>query len=429
MKAVIERYYLPAILVLCVLEMLARVLLFEIHPFANYDGVSYLIAWDELRAGALSVFRTPLYPAFIGPLFDYLPESRALAVMGSVQFGLFLLSVVAFDRLGRLMKLPSGLRIAALSVYALLPGGMYSYALRTLTDGPSASLELIWLAALFSWRRDGKRLTYILQAVLLLLLIALRPANTVCLVTLACVAVYWARIHVPVGFTGRAALTVAVAGIILGAYSLDVRAKYGNFSPSCVSYNNGLFMISHYEPYESAVAAACDAFEAVNAPHHRVDSCGNTVIHDLPYLQRIRHSVEGSDTTLTLALAMRRELENYSATHTGIWLRTRSAALRTMAFYSSDMLRIPNCIYGLFAIVALVFLIGHIRRQPESPSDIMLALWLIIAGVSFLTAISAPTDWGRLLIPAFGPMLLLGAAIARISARLIRGNGTRKSEE
>lgn len=232
---------LQLIYTISIIVSLSFILLF--HPIEFNDTPSYLRAWDNLSNGQLDTFRTPLYPVFIGSAMSLFGKAWGWVVI-IVQYAIFLLSIKYFHRLS------SGLlnekwALATTAFYAIYPT-FNSWGNLILTDSLGLSLSVFLFYACYRIIKEGSLRHIILMALLLLLLLALRPSNISLLIPAAFsfLLLLFVKEKRKAGILGLAG--AAFCSFLLIGYSFKIKEKTGVFTPSTVSVSNNLTIARMY---------------------------------------------------------------------------------------------------------------------------------------------------------------------------------------
>jgi len=232
---------LQLIYTISIIVSLSFILLF--HPIEFNDTPSYLRAWDNLSNGQLDTFRTPLYPVFIGCAMSLFGKAWGWVVI-IVQYAIFLLSIKYF------LRLSSGLlnekcALVTTTFYAIYPT-FNSWGNLILTDSLGLSLSVFFFYACYRIIKEGSLRHIILMALLLLLLLAIRPSNISLLIPAAFsfLLLLFVKEKRKAGILGLAG--VAFCSVLLIGYSSKIKEKTGVFTPSTVSVSNNLTIARMY---------------------------------------------------------------------------------------------------------------------------------------------------------------------------------------
>lgn len=213
------------------------------HPIEFNDTPSYLKAWESLSSGQWDTFRTPLYPAFLGCLQTLFGKAWKWAAV-IIQYAIFLLSIKYFHLLAAgLLKEKWALITTAF--YAIYPT-FNSWGNLILTDSLGLSLSVFFFYTCYRIISEGSFRHSFLMALLLLLLLALRPSSISLLIP-AAFSFFLLLFVKEKRLAGILSLTgIAVCSILLVGYSLKIKEKTGVFTPSTVSVSNNLTIARMY---------------------------------------------------------------------------------------------------------------------------------------------------------------------------------------
>ena len=394
--------------VLCSLLLIAGFGVCEI-----YDSFSYIDAWDSLSEGRLDALRTPVYPVFLHVL--------------SVLFGLrhYLLAAICFQHLFFLVSLGSFYRLAErfctshetvfwLSlVYGVLPA-ITSWNNCILTESLALSGTVILLEAVFRTKEKPTVLRAVFVALLLTLLLLLRP---IFIYIIPVFIVY--SVALQIGRKGRKGGWYIGAGVLLSSlcfilYMNEYKKEYGIFSSSNVSIINqyyiarqnnlidttairdeglkadiGQYFLRHGEKVEDLSLVWEEAQEIVT--RHRLDV--------------IRESLETTARGNLVETARSVKNRFVSSAQKPLWFSPIwriSVCFYTFGFYL-------NTLY-LFLLLYTLFLLYRIFKNKSLPWDTLLLYMLGVSNI-IVAVVGAQDEWGRLIFPSMPIWFLLAGQV------------------
>lgn len=233
----------PLRLIYAVSVIVSLIFILLFHPIEYNDTPSYLRAWESLSSGQWDTFRTPLYPAFIGCLQTLFGKAWKWAAV-IIQYAIFLLSIKYFHLLAAgLLKEKWALITTAF--YAIYPT-FNSWGNLILTDSLGLSLSVFFFYTCYRIISEGSFRHSFLMALLLLLLLALRPSSISLLIP-AAFSFFLLLFVKEKRLAGILSLAgIAVCSILLVGYSLKIKEKTGVFTPSTVSVSNNFTIARMY---------------------------------------------------------------------------------------------------------------------------------------------------------------------------------------
>lgn len=375
------------------------------------DTPSYVDAWQNyLRHGNLDVFRTPLYPYYIG-LCQWLGGEAWMHVLIAGQMVCYLAAVGLFFHLLRrllcsghgsracITTLRQGLVIyGATFVLAVMPTFQKFLCLGA-TEGFAVvgSLCLCAVAVrFFSAERPWPWAALLL--LLSLAMVSLRPSLLTVPLTLLATALVliWLR-----PYRRRAIMLIGVGVVTLAGvamYCSRIERLTGMFTPSTVSAVNqysAMRLGGYYYPElfdDPSIAATIDT---INDKHH----CNfyARTLYEASDIIGERYSWAILADYNAEAMALHPEIK---------WKLIGSHALQSVMppYYKS-------LIFYIVALLFLIFLFTLQKRREREPWRFAAAvlMWIYASGTIATSIIGAQSDWERLNQPAFIVIILMAA--------------------
>lgn len=404
----------PVILcvILC-LGALASVYYYSISGQWHFaDTPSYVDAWENyLSHGHLDVFRTPLYPWYIG-LCQWLGGESWMQVLVAGQIVCYLGAVAVFFHLLRrlicgrgngshayIATLRQALVVYGITlIFAVMPTFQKFLCLGA-TEGFAVigSLCLCAVAVrFFSTGRPWPWAAWLL--ILTLAMVSLRPSLLTVPLTLtaAACALVWVRQY------RRKAIMLLGIGIItlagVGVYCTRIERLTGLFTPSTVSAVNqysALRLGGYYFPElfkDPSIAAAIDTIDDRN--------------HCNFYARTL---YEASDI-----IGDRYGWQTLADYNSDVKTAHPEIRLKLIAGHVTQSVMPPyykSMVFYLLALLFLFFLYKLWRKRKEASWRFPAALlmWIYVGGTIMTSAIGAQSDWERLNMPAFAVIILLSA--------------------
>ncbi|MCC8174719.1 MAG: hypothetical protein LIO65_10295, partial [Odoribacter sp.] len=213
----------------------ALYLLFD-EPHIGTDTWSYIEAWNTISQGHLSVFRTPVYPIFLGFLQRIFGDNNIFWPVTIIQYGVMLLSIKYFFRTTGFLMYSMNKRIFICLLYVLHPT-IFQWATYIQTEA-FATAGIVFLLFIMgkTWSINAKFHQYIILGLLSSLLILLRP-GFICLIPI--LIIY--SIILSIKHNQRCIIyflpTIITLSLVLG-YGLCYKKSFGIFGLSNVSTYN-----------------------------------------------------------------------------------------------------------------------------------------------------------------------------------------------
>ena len=221
-------------------------LLVYLGPVNHYDTNSYILAWNNSWSqGEIDVFRTPIYPIFLGILKSCFGEKTYLWAATIIQHIIFIASVYCFSLLTRRCIKRGTLSFCITFIFLLLPliTKVNNYIL---TESLSVSGIIFLLSSLQLMQKTGKTYSIFIHTCLLLSLIFLRPSF---IYLLPILFLYWIIIgfkkeNIKKSLWGITSVLVVTSCILI--YMFEFEKKYYIFSTSNVGTFNQLWIAREY---------------------------------------------------------------------------------------------------------------------------------------------------------------------------------------
>ncbi len=390
-------------------------------PIEYNDTPSYLSAWENWSQGKMDTFRTPLYPMFLGAVKGMTGKAWGWAAI-LIQYAIFILSVKYFHKMAK-MLLKDRAALIVTAIYAIYPT-FNSWGNLLLTDSLGMSLSVVFIFAGFKVIMEGSiRHTYI-ATLMLVLLLALRPASVSMLIpaALSFFLVLFIKEKRMAGILGLAG--IAVCSVCLLVYCAKVKEKTGIFTPSTVSAANDLTIARMYgyllpEAIEDAHLSEVlrDNYEKYGLELQEgpvfYGAIGNLM--DEFSVAEMKKAVNNS-IRLNPALWFKALVKRF-------YLASLTPATRS---YASDLFRIHplfpiniGIVILLLTVYSIIIVIQLFSRRFPVANIFLATTSLCVIGVSI---IGAQHEYSRLILPAMPCILIV---IAQLLENLKLGNSIR----
>ena len=362
--------------------------------FIEFDTASYIYAWDNsFSHGVIDVFRTPVYPVFIG-LMKLLFGKHFLYAIIIVQHIVFVISVYYFHKLlCYLIKSSTTIQIITL-IYIIIPATS-SWANCILTESFAMSSTIFLFYNIISFHKKASISNVIWISFWVLFQIMLRPA---CLFFIPAVAIVWIiylKEHFKYAIYGI--LGIIIVGFIEIGYCAKFKDNYGFFAPSFVSTYNNCWIAFPNGLMDSSYTDNPQYKEFINTYNGKKVWAPNVV--DKYGLLTVQKSISESqqDKPIQWSIQACRRLMQASI--------TPLFASNTGSIILRDLLGLNiNILYILLTGYAITLI--YRRHKTKSFSKISLLIWITVMGNLSMVIIGAQNSWGRLLAPSL-PLIFI----------------------
>ena len=207
---------------------------------ADCDTPSYLDAWDSFTNGTIDLFRTPVYPVFLGILKNVFGQPLYMWVAIIIQHLIFLLSIGVLYKLIRLFTNSSRIAFWITLFYCSYPGYTFTNNWGLITSfAISGCVFIIYLTVLLCkqptiWRGGGFTL-------MLLYLLFLRPGLVYFLPVFFLLWTLYLLKNIRVGIIGLTGVVIATLAVL--CYMKAFERQHGLFTFTGITVRNQ-FMIA-----------------------------------------------------------------------------------------------------------------------------------------------------------------------------------------
>lgn len=410
----------------------ALVLIYHHGPAFHYDTFTYEHAAVTLSQGEVDLWRTPLYPYLI-LFFRYLFGSAGPVMLCVFQQLLFLLSVMLLRHILRIAGTGRRTGIILTAFYLFVPYLVsWWYMCHIATELVSCFLFMLlgWLSIRIIVNPGSLKISDALWiALLLFLMVAVRPAN---IYLLPVYALIWLIVIISPKWRTAAGL-VGLAGVIavsaaVWEYRSAIKSRYGYDGITIISYINNYHFVRHYGLMKP---------ELVGNPELRRMLHDFNAFSDEDRYLPVNHYFNETHALLQIdscAVEMQHVVNKalvHDPANTG-----RALTSRLRADVSSNLLTInpdrwiyvalvpymPNmgCVY-LFLLICLAGIIVMWIRRRRFPW-LVAYLWGMVFTSHIAAMLGAMSDWARLTYGSFPFLLLLFAKALDCFISIVRSN-------
>ena len=360
----------------------------------EFDTTSYIAAWDNSWSkGIIDIFRTPIYPIFLGTLRSVFGNNFMLAVI-IVQHFVFLISIYYF-KLSLSWNVNSHTVVQWITlVYALLPATS-TWANCILTESFAISGIVFLFYNLFSCLHN-KKISYTLWVTFwLFILLMLRPAFLYLIPALIIAWLLLIKTNKRLAIIGIAG--VCIVGCIEFGYCNLFKERYGIFTPSCVSIYNQQYLAFQDSLMVPTFTNNC-GYQQYITEYNGKEIPASSSINDYGLIT-VSNAIHISQQTYTLAW-IKHAFMRFGYALTEPLLSAHGGSITLKNFFGLSI----NIAY-IFIITYLIILVYQILHHKKLRIT-SLILWITVVGNLITVIIGAQNSWGRLLLPSL-PLFII----------------------
>lgn len=401
-------------MLLAAAEAVVLTLLFSGGQTFN-DITSYLHSWEILQSGQPDIFRTPVYPIFIGIIGLVVPHSMFAAAVAACQFALFIVSIRPFAAIARRF-FPKGRTAVTLTyIYALFPA-ITSWCACILTESLAVTMSVFMVHHLLRAADTGSVKHSAAASLWMLVSVFLRPAM---MYMLPVTAVVWIMVlfqkrrrviaAAAAGFAG-----VAVTAAAMLAYCSCIERHYGIFTVSSVGMLNDYCTGRYFKCMDFGDIAdtgvreffeeAVDPDEIPHDANFKDDPVYDTALQRFGYV-RMKQAIgdmkraQGVHWYLN---AVKRMFSSHATVFTSYTPGISYVVNGVLGFSF-------NTLYLLLAAYCAAILLA-VRRCRRLPWAECLLLMLCASNI-IVIYVGAQAEWGRLFVPSVPWVLIIAAQL------------------
>ncbi len=383
------------------------IILFVYKVQLSGDAQSYISAWEVFKNGSIDMWRTPVYPIFLGFLKSLFGNAHYLLIAVVVHHLVFLVSIRYFYLLLKEVVKNGKIAFGVTAFYAFYPC-VQTYNSYVQTETFAVVGTIFFLYSTFRLYKDEKIIFGIESFCWLFFLVFLRPSSTY---LIPVIFLFWLFKAIKLksfltpsffcGFGGS-----VIVGLLLIIYSFNFKSSYGLFSPSGIGVINKYCIARQACIIEPMVS--CEVYK-------KKDFKGCVFDHDVaPMLPEVFYESECAISEFGLKV-FSDSVNAVLSQHKFSYLKRiainvqRSCADRLMGttWPMSKLLDIITvnlcCIFILFLLY--IYILVKLMREKRK---IYFSLLLCIISISHMSVIflASPDDYARLTLPII-PVLLI----------------------
>lgn len=369
------------------------------------DSPTYVSAWDNIANGKIDIFRTPVYPIFLGVMKNIFGEYFLEGAI-CVQHIIFLLSLRYFYRLALTItnseKITFGITLFVGAIPYIITWNNF---ILTESFAISGTIFILYLIQQLS---EKCLWTYTLNfTILLSILILLRPAFAYMLPVFG---VTWILIVLKkrkkiVVLSGI--LSVAVPSLSLLAYMKAFEKEYGIFASSSVSTINQVCIAHDYDLLNAEVIEDPQLRKDIIVPQFKKDILEHR-LWDRYELKTINEAIMSSNKSQPMKYIQKCFGRLYRSSTFPLFL-TSIPGITTI----KDMIGISLGTLYLFLIIYTIIILYWSLKKRVFPLITALMYMLGVSNI-IVVIVGAQLEWNRLILPSFPLFLLMFGQVCTI---------------
>ncbi len=373
------------------------------------DSTTYIDAWEDVSHLDINIFRTPVYPLFIGVCKGVFGEALMLDAVVVAQIIIFLISIGYFYKSAMMVASSKIISLCATFTYAFFPT-CFLFNVIILTESLSIS-GMVFLVYLTLKAMESPSLKYpAWMCLVMLFLLFLRPSF---LFLIPIYIIGWSILFVTRKsqrkLYGKGLIGIAVVTLALVSYACAFKAKYGVFGTSQVSIINNYYICRQNTILEA---------NATNNPKLKETIEKFYILHGNERIEggleeRIWQEIDTLFYSRNYPLADLNELVGRSmAMH-----KTTIAKSIVVRLWDSRLIILagPLSMFVCLCFVGIAFFcILYVAVKRKSLPLVSTYLLSCFVGLYLVSVIGAQAEWGRLTFPVLPCWLLLAAQFASL---------------
>lgn len=377
--------------------MLAGIIMLKGVAVCNADTPSYVSAWEEYYShGEIDIFRTPLYPIIIGIGKILFGTEYGLLFPPIIQIIVFYAGGIVFSKM--IFKIISDSRIAWVTVFMYFLFYPIINMLNVIgTEALAFSLTTVWIYCIWRFIHRANWSYGIYIMLLTIIGIMLRPSFLILAIAIVGLAISGVFIRNYRRNVLLLLLTLLPVGVVYKIYVNEVERKSGLDTISVVSVINQYYMARQYKDiFPEFLPDNPKAIALMNRYQKRED------------LLWLWTEITQIEETRTMSY---QEMEDYAMamkhTYPGLWYGYIGKRILAGVI---DEASIKNmCNYLVVLLYTVFFVVGWIKFRQFSLVNFLI---LMIGGGSLLSIfLYAQNDFGRLMLPTSGVLILMGGQL------------------
>ena len=380
----------------------------------GYDTNSYITAWDKISNFEIDIWRTPVYPIFIGTLKKLFGTYYLIAGV-IIQHVTFLISIKYFFILSLYCTKKVNISWWLTAIYAIYPCiPTWNCFIQTEAFAIYSMVFMLYYAVKLYKEESYKYMCFF--TFWLLFHIFLRPSQ---IYLLPIWGFGWAIL-----FTkhkrNNAIATKGLLGVLMGCicmtyYTYCFKNTYGIWAPCGIGVLNKYCMLRkdhvfkeediQNHAFRNYIKDKDELYKKTKTPIDSVDLYKEAEYGIETYGLELVSNELSHSKQFTIEHSFRSLIKRWKRASNDIFLYTYLYKWTKLP-YITDILGIRlNCIYCLLFIFPFILL--HQNRQTKSFSWFSMILFLIAINQLSISIIACQDEWGRLILPAISVYLII----------------------
>lgn len=365
------------------------------------DTPSYMAAWEKIKYGQIDVFRTPVYPIFIGFFKTLMGNEWCVAGIIAAQVIIFGISIVALNGISQRLFSRDSVSTFVVGFYALWPG-INMYCLKLLTESLTMSIMVFLLYSCCKLYESPVAKWFALSTLWLLLLLFLKPLMLYMVVVIPVVGISW---YLSRHRRSAAYLLVGwcLCCMALGGYSSAINKQLGIPVISIVSVFNEMSI--------AIQSKLIDPQKIDNEAAAAVFAEANTL--EAPSSREIRHCMYriGGVTSMAERYEILSDSKRYNRVE---WIKSAFPRFyRTLTCTALSFKRFGIFPFGLLYAVLALYTVNLFHRWRRGRRMEWIGLFMLLSCIGNISVmiLGSIDEWSRLFIPATSVMLLISGEV------------------
>lgn len=372
------------------------------------DSQSYISAWESFRNGSIDMWRTPVYPFFLGFLNIIFGDVYYLLIAVIIQHVVFLISIRYFYLLLKIVIKNDMITLIVTAIYALCPC-VQTYNCFVQTETFAVVGTIFFLYSSFMLCKYTSFLYGIGSSFWLFFLVFLRPSS---IYLIPIMLVFWLWIIIKERKYAVRSLWIGlggsvIVGIVLAFYVFSFKTYYGLLSPCGIGVINKYCIARQACIIEPMVS--CDVYYESNFKGCVFDHSVVGTIPDVFYEAECAISEFGlKEFSDYVSTAIKHNTYSYIKRIVINVQRSSADRLFGVAFPEGKLMEVLTLNLNFFYVLFLLYIIVLVKWIKERKL-VPFSFLLCIIGLShmFVVFAGSPNNYDRLALQVFPVFLIM----------------------